>query len=190
VAADEPITLLLEASGRGDKAAEQRVLNLIYNELRRLADSSLKREARPGITLQTSALVNEAYLRLFAGQSPAWESRAHFYVTAARTMRRILIDHARSRQAAKRDAGIRVDWEKAEAAVGQPGPGLIEVDQALERLAALDARQARLVELRFFGGLNVEETAEVMGISTATVKREWAFARAWLETQLMQRTGS
>jgi RNA polymerase sigma factor (TIGR02999 family) len=180
----EPITELLEAAGRGSKLSEQKLFDLVYGELHKLAQSSMRREARPGVTLQASALVNEAYLRLVGERPIRWESRAHFYVTAARTMRRILIDHSRQRQAAKRDAGLRVEWEHADLAASPEGPGLLEMDQALDRLAELDPRQARVVELRFFAGLSVEEAAEVMGISPKTVKREWAFARAWLESEL------
>jgi RNA polymerase sigma factor (TIGR02999 family) len=186
--AGRPITELLNAASKGSKASEQELFELVYGELHHLAASFMRREADPGVTLQTSVLVNEAYLRLVGNRPIHWESRAHFLVIAARTMRRILIDHSRRRQSLKRDAGLRVEWEKAEAAPAhavEPGqPGLIELDEALDRLEALDPRQARVVELRFFAGLSVEETAQVMDLSPKTVKREWAFARAWLEAEL------
>ena len=179
-----PITELLDGVRQGNKASEQELFDLVYDQLHRLAEGFMRREAQPGVTLQPSALVNEAYLRLVGDLPMRWENRAHFFVTAARTMRRILIDHSRRRRAIKRDAGFRVEWEKAEVAPAPGGPGLIELDQALDRLAALDPREERIVELRFFAGLSVEETAQVMDLSPKTVKREWAFARAWLEAEL------
>jgi len=163
-------------------------MRVVYSELHKLAAGYMKRE-RPDHTLQASALVNEAYLRLVGDQKLSWESRAHFYVMAARTMRRILIDHSRRRAAGRRAADMRVDLEAADRVQAAPSDGLAAEDMlalhnALERLAGMDERQARIVELRFFGGLSVEETASVMGISEKTVKRDWASARAWLLTQL------
>jgi RNA polymerase sigma factor (TIGR02999 family) len=136
-------------------------------------------------TLQTSALVNEAYVHLLGGGPISWESRAHFFMAAAQTMRRILIDHARSRQAAKRSgAGERIEMDEAFACVEEDPTRFVDLDTALKHLAGMDPRQARIVELRFFAGLSVEETAEVLRISPKTVKRDWALARAWLESQL------
>ncbi len=155
----------------------------VYAELRRVAAAYLRRE-RPGQTLQPTALVNEAYVRL-AGQHPRFENRAHFCAIAANAMRQILVERARARHAKKRGGGAaRVTLNEGLAAAPEATVDLSALDEALERLAALDAQQARIVELRFFGGLSVEETAEVMGISPATVKRHWAVARAWLAREL------
>jgi RNA polymerase sigma factor (TIGR02999 family) len=155
---------------------------LVYGELRRLAASYLRRE-RPDHTLQPTALVNEAYLRLVDQRSVSWANRAHFFGIAAQLMRRILVDHARRRQAAKRAAVYRVT-ATAGSPSGDRAPELLALDGALSDLEKLDARQARIVELRFFAGLTVEETAEVTGVSPATVKREWRTARAWLRREI------
>ena len=179
------VTLDLEQIAQGNRDAEQRLYDTVFGELHRLAAAIMSRE-KPGHTLQPTALINEAYLRLVGNRKLSWESRAHFYHAAARTMRRILIDHARQKKAHRRDGGERIDLEKIEAAAAvESKSDLIAIDEALERLAAMDARQAQVVELRFFAGLTVEETGEVMGISPSSVKREWAFARAWLESQLL-----
>jgi RNA polymerase sigma-70 factor (ECF subfamily) len=160
------------------------LLPLVYQELRRLAASYLRRE-RPGQTLQPTALVHEAYLRLMKDKPNRWQNRAHFCAIAAHSMRQILIERARARGALKRGgARPRVTLDEALLAGGERSIDLVALDEALERLAALDPEQARLVELRFFGGLTVEETAEAMDISPATVKRHWAVARAWLAREL------
>jgi RNA polymerase sigma factor (TIGR02999 family) len=160
------------------------LLPLVYQELRRLAASYLRRE-RPGNTLQPTALVNEAYLRLLKDRPDRWQNRAHFCAIAAHSMRQILIERARARGAQKRGgARARVTLDEALVAGGDRSIDLVALDEALERLAAFDPDQARLVELRFFGGLTVEETAAAMNISPATVKRHWTVARAWLAREL------
>ena len=168
-----------------DSPSDRALLELVYNELHRLASSYLRQE-RPGHTLQTSALVNEAYLRLRNASSMHFEDRQHYVRIASRAMRRVLVDHARRRRRQKREAGERVDLDRV--AVIDP-PNLEEyltIDAALQKLAEVDARQAEIVELRFFGGLSVPETAETLEISEKTVKREWAVARAWLRGELDQ----
>jgi RNA polymerase sigma factor (TIGR02999 family) len=166
------------------------LLPIVYQELRRLAANYLRRE-RPGQTLQPTGLVHEAYLRLMKDRPGRWQNRAHFCAIAAHSMRQILIERARARGALKRGAAQpRVTFDEALVVGGAGGAGgeqsfdILALDAALEKLAALDAEQARLVELRFFGGLTVEETAEAMHISPATVKRHWAIARAWLAREL------
>jgi RNA polymerase sigma factor (TIGR02999 family) len=180
------VTALLQAWSAGDHAALDRLAPLVNRELRRLARAYLRREG-PGHTLQTSALVNEAYLRLIDQRQARWQNRAHFFGLAAQLMRRILIDHARRQQYAKRGGGaLRVSLDESAAVTEARAVELLAVDEALERLAALDARKGRIVELRFFGGLNLEETAEVMGISSPTVQREWRAAKAWLHRLLTE----
>jgi RNA polymerase sigma factor (TIGR02999 family) len=160
------------------------LLPIVYQELRRLAAGYLRRE-RPGQTLQPTALVHEAYLRLMKDRPDRWKNRAHFCAIAAHSMRQILIERARARGALKRGgAQPRVTLDEALVAGGTQSFDILALDDALERLGALDPEQARLVELRFFGGLTVEETAEAMSISPATVKRHWAIARAWLAREL------
>lgn len=160
------------------------LLPLVYQELRRLAASYLRRE-QPGQTLQPTALVNEAYLRLLKDRPDRWQNRAHFCAIAAHSMRQILIERARARHAQKRGgARVRVTLDDALVAGGERSIDLVALDEALERLAQLDPEQARLVELRFFGGLTIEETADAMNISPATVKRHWTVARAWLAREL------
>ena len=167
-----------------DRQSVDSLLPLVYQELRRLAASYLRRE-RPGYTLQPTALVNEAYLRLLKDRPDRWQNRAHFCAIAAHSMRQILIERARARDAQKRGGErARVTLDEALVAGGDRSIDLVALDEALERLAALDPEQARLVELRFFGGLTVEETAEAMNISPATVKRHWTMARAWLAREL------
>jgi RNA polymerase sigma factor (TIGR02999 family) len=168
-----------------DKAeGQESAFALVYDELRRLAASALRYE-RPDHTLQPTALVHEAYLRLADDTTGRWESRSHFLAVAARAMRRILVDHARRHNAAKRGSGAAlVAFDDLEHAAPAGTVDLVALDIALARLAALDARQARIVELRFFGGLSVEETAEVIGASARTVKRDWQFARAWLKREM------
>jgi RNA polymerase sigma-70 factor (ECF subfamily) len=160
------------------------LLPIVYQELRRLAAGYLRRE-RPGQTLQPTGLVHEAYLRLMKDRQDRWQNRAHFCAIAANAMRQILIERARARGALKRGgAQPRVTLDEALVAGGEQSFDILALDRALEKLAAIDAEQARLVELRFFGGLTVEETAEAMAISPATVKRHWAVARAWLAREL------
>ncbi|MBL8242328.1 MAG: sigma-70 family RNA polymerase sigma factor [Bryobacterales bacterium] len=182
------ITQLLANVRDGDRDSQKRLMEAVYEELHRLATGYMRRE-RPDHTLQASALVNEAYVRLIGNGPLSWESRAHFFVTAAQTMRRVLIDHARRHLAEKRGgAGLRIELNENIVAVADTGSGrMLDLDRALTRLAELDPRQAKVVELRFFAGLTVEQTAEVLSISEKTVKRDWAVARAWLEGEI---TGS
>lgn len=182
------VTELLQAWGKGDAAALDQLVPAVYDELHRQAERYLRRE-RPGHTLQTTGLVHEAYLRLVDQRQADWQNRAQFFGVAAQMMRRVLIDHARSKHAAKRGgSGIQVTLEDATAAAEERGLDLLELDEALTRLAALDPQQAKIVELRYFTGLGIEETAQVLGISPATVKREWAMARAWLRRELASET--
>ncbi len=182
--APESITdLLLKWSG-GDTTALEQLMPLVYDELRRLAVRYLRRE-RDNHSLQPTALVNEAYLRLVDQQKVEWQSRAQFYGLAARVMRNILVDHARSRQAAKRGGEqFRVSFDGDQQGIVVPEIKFLAVHEALERLTIFDAQKAQIVELRFFGGLSIEETAEVLGIGHATVERDWKLARAWLRLQL------
>jgi RNA polymerase sigma-70 factor, ECF subfamily len=178
------ITQLLQAWGHGDQQALELLTPLVYKELHRLAERYMADE-RPGHTLQTTALVNEAYLRLVDVRGVSWQNRAHFFAICARTMRRILIDFARSKQYQKRGGdAVAVTIEDALEAADQPAVDLVALDDALNDLAKLDARKSQVVELRFFGGLSVEETAEVLKISPETVMRDWKFARAWLAREL------
>lgn len=181
----EAVTRLLRAWSEGDLAARDELVPLVYDELRRRAASYLRRERR-GHTLQPTALVHEAYGRLAAQHEP-FQNRAQFFAMASQMMRRVLVDHARAHQARKRaSGGLRVDLTEG-LAVSQPRPvDLITLDRALEELAALDERQARLVELRFFGGLTAEESADALQVSLATANRDWALARAWLFRRLKQ----
>jgi RNA polymerase sigma factor (TIGR02999 family) len=170
--------------GQGDQDAREALIPLVYGELRRLARHYLRGE-RPDHTLQSAALVNEAYLRLVRQEPPQWQNRAHFFGVAAQLMRQILVDHARNRQAGKRGAGVPRLTLGPEIALPQKREiDLVALDDALNRLARLDPQQSRLIELRFFGGLSIEETSEVLSISPATVKREWATARAWLQRDM------
>jgi RNA polymerase sigma factor (TIGR02999 family) len=184
------ITRLLDNWHQGDEKARDELIPLVYGELRRMARHRLWRQ-RLDDTLQSAALVNEAYLRLVQQKSPEWQNRAHFFGVAAQMMRNILVDYARNRLAAKRGGGAqRVGLETEFGPARQPEVDLLALDEGLEKLATLDAQQSRLVELRYFGGLSIEETAEVMGISPATVKREWATARAWLQRELKKKRGA
>jgi RNA polymerase sigma factor (TIGR02999 family) len=173
------VTQLLVEYRKGDRASLDEMLPIVYNELKRLASRYLDRE-RSGHTLQTTALVHEAYLRLVDQQNVNWKNRAHFLGLAAEMMRRILVNHARNRAAVKRGGNpTRISLSFAEEST-QPDIDLIALDQALTELAGLDSRKSRIVELKFFGGLTNDEAAEVMQISDATVEREWVVARAWL----------
>ena len=177
-------TALLLAWGRGESHALDRLLPLVDTELRRLAHRYMKRE-RPGHTLQATALVNEAYLRLVEVKRVQWQSRAHFFAMAARMMRRILVDHARARNNSKRGGDVpRVSLDEALVVSSEPEQDLLGLDDALRRLEAVHPRKGQVVELRFFGGLSVEETAEALQISTDTVKRDWRFAKLWLLREL------
>jgi RNA polymerase sigma factor (TIGR02999 family) len=178
------ISQLLAAWGSGDQRALDELTPLVYEELRRLAHYYMSRE-RPGHTLQTTALVNEAYMRLVDQEETHWQNRAHFFGIAAQLMRRILVDHARSHARAKRGGGARNE-PLNEAAVLSPerGADVVALDDALKRLAEIDPRKCQVVELRYFGGLTVEETAEVLKVSPITVKRDWSVAKAWLHREI------
>lgn len=183
------ISGLLIAWNNGDEAARDELLPLVYDELRRLARRHLQRE-RPNHTLEPTALVHEAYLRLLGEEGTTWENRAHFFGIAARLMRQILINHAEARNAARRGGGaIKLSLTSADRRSGDSDMDLIALDDALKALSRLDARQAQIVEMRFFGGLSVEETAAVLDLSPATIKREWSTARAWLRREI-DRTGA
>jgi len=178
------ITRLLVAWGDGDQAALAELTPLVHEELHRLAHHYMGGE-RAGHTLQTTALVNEAYIRLIDWKNVRWQSRAHFFGVSAQLMRRILVDFARSRGYQKRwGAALAVSLDEAALVSDDKGADLVALDEALESLAKLDARQSKVVELRFFGGLNVEETAEVLKVSSGTVRRDWSLARAWLHREL------
>jgi RNA polymerase sigma factor (TIGR02999 family) len=167
-----------------DKESLDKLMPAVYDELHRQAARYLRRE-QPGHTLQTTALIHEAYVRLVDQHNVQWQNRAHFFGVAAQMMRRILVDHARTKKRAKRGGSdIRISLNDATVAVKGQDLDVVEVDEALTRLAKIDEQQSRVVELRFFSGLTVEETAEVMGISPATVKREWSMAKAWLHREL------
>ena len=167
-----------------DPAARDRLMPIIYEELRRLAHHYMRGE-RDDHTLQTTALVNELYLRLAGIDTVKWQDRAHFFAMAATLMRRVLVDYARQRAREKRGAGVSVTSLDENAIAPQPSVDVVALDDALERLAVVDPQQSRVVELRFFAGLSVKETAEALGVSPATVKRDWATARLWLYKELM-----
>ena len=174
------VTELLVAWSAGDSSALDRLVPLVHAELRRLARRQMRRE-RDGHTLQTTALVNEAYLRLVDLSRIRWQDRAHFFAMSARLMRRILVDHARSRQYIKRGGGAwRVTFDEALVASAEPAADLLALDEALQALARVDARKSQVVELRYFGGLSVDETAEALHVSPETVMRDWRLAKAWL----------
>ena len=181
----EGITQLLVDWSRGDQKALDKLMPLVYSELRRLAGNYLRRE-RAGHTLQPTALVNEAYLKLVDQKNAHWQNRAQFFGVSAQLMRRVLVDHARAHQAAKRGGSDqqRLSITSAERLVQQPEVDLLALHEALEELTAIDPQQGRIVELKFFGGLSIEETAEVMKIGHATVERDWKMARAWLRRKL------
>lgn len=178
------VTQLLEQARQGQPDAMERLLPLLYAELHRIAEIHMGRE-RPDHTLQPTALVNEAYLRLLGTTEVAWENRAHFLRAASQTMRRVLVDHARARNAAKRGSAMRVTLDESlDASNDDRTLDLLILDDAMERLAAAEPRWAQVVELRCFGGLEVAEVAKVLELSTATVARDWRFARAWLQQAL------
>jgi RNA polymerase sigma factor (TIGR02999 family) len=178
------VTGLLIAWGAGDETAFEQLVPLVHAELRRLAHREMGRE-RAGHTLQTTALVNEAYLRLIGASRVQWQDRAHFFAMSARLMRRILVDHARSRKSLKRGAGTRkVSLDEALTVSPGPGADLVALDDALQALASVDARKCQVVELRYFGGLTVEECAEALRVSPDTITRDWRLAKAWLLREL------
>jgi RNA polymerase sigma factor (TIGR02999 family) len=175
----QPVSALLMKWRAGDQEALQALIPLVYQELHRIAQHHLRQE-RPDHTLQSTALVHEAYLRLVRQAPAEVESRAHFLAVASRLMRQILVDHARGHRAAKRGGGLKLELQDAMAEQKAQNVDLIALDNALNELARLDPQQSQIVEMRFFGGLSIEDTAEVIGVSRTTVKREWATARAWL----------
>lgn len=179
-----PATELLVAWGHGDEAALEQLIPIVHGELRRLARRHMARE-RPEHTLQPTALVNEVYLRLVDIRRMKWQNRAQFFAIAARLMRRILVDAARSRHYQKRGGGARkVSFDAALLPAAQPGTDIVALDDAVRALSEMDPRKGQVVELRFFGGLSVEETAEVLGVSSDTVMRDWKLAKVWLLRQL------
>jgi len=183
-ASPQRVTQLLTDWSQGDDAALIELTPLVYEDLRRLAHHYMGGQ-RPDHTLQTTALVNEAYLRLADQTSPTWQSRAHFFAVAARAMRQILVNYAKGYRSQKRGGGaLKVELD--EAALVSPGQSkeIVDLHEALERLATLDSRKAEVVELKYFGGLNYDEIAEVLKISAVTVRRDWEFAKAWLYTEL------
>ena len=189
---DEPsvspheVTQLLQQWSQGDDSALAQLTPLVYEELRRLAHHYMEGE-RPNHTLQTTALVNEAYLRLADQTTPNWQSRAHFFAVAARGMRRILVSYARSNRAQKRGGGAaRIELDEAAILSPEQSKEIVDLHEALERLGTLDSRKAQVVELKYFGGLHHDEIAEVMKISAVTVRRDWVFAKAWLHKELHQ----
>ena len=186
----EQVTAILAAVGAGDKQAAEELLPLVYNELRRLAAARLARES-PGQTLQATALVHEAWLRLGGATQPLWNSRAHFFGAAAEAMRRILLERAR-RKARIRHGGQleRVDLDRVTLATQDSDEVILAVHEALEKLAAESPQKAEIVKLRYFGGLEHAEIAEVLGISEPTVRRHWAYARSWLYAELKPRAGT
>ncbi len=183
-ASPQKVTQLLADWSHGDDAALTELTPLVYEDLRRLAHRYMAGQ-RPDHTLQTTALVNEAYLRLADQTNPSWQTRAHFFAVAARAMRQILVNYAKGSRAQKRGGGaLKVELD--EAALISPGESkeVVDLHEALERLATLDSRKAQVVELKYFGGLNYDEMAEVLKISPVTVRRDWDFAKAWLYTEL------
>ena len=186
-ALSERVSELLVNWGHGDRDAREALIPLVYDELRRVARRYLRRE-RPDHTLQSAALVHEAYLRLVHQETPEWQNRAHFFGVAAQLMRHILVDHARNHLAVKRGAGVpRLTLDPQIALPQKREVDLVALDDALNRLTSLDPQRCRIVELRFFGGLSIEETAVVLGISAATVSRDWATSRAWLQREIKKR---
>jgi RNA polymerase sigma factor (TIGR02999 family) len=180
------VTMFLKQLNSGDQNVVAELVPLLYHELRRIASRYLRRE-RPDHTLQATALVHEAYLRLVDQTDIQWQNRSHFFGVAAQQMRRVLVDYARAHRAAKRGGSLpKISLEDALAISAERTEDLLELDEVLTRLAAIDAQQVRIVELRFFAGLTVEETAELLSVSTATVKREWAMAKSWLSREIQK----
>jgi RNA polymerase sigma factor (TIGR02999 family) len=182
----QDVTRLLAAWSHGDREALDALTPVVYSELRRLAKAYLRRE-RPDHTLQGTALVHEAYLRLIDQRGVEWRNRNHFFALAAELIRRILVDHARAKVAAKRGGGsFKLSLDEALAAADEKDLDLVALDEALQALAQADAQQSRIVELRYFGGLTIEETADVLEISPATVKRDWVMAKAFLKREMLR----
>jgi RNA polymerase sigma-70 factor, ECF subfamily len=179
----DDVTFLLNAVNNGDATAPDKLLPLVYEDLRRLARAYFANEKQEH-TLQATALVHEAYIRLVNWENVSWQNRAHFFAVAAEVMRKILIDHARKKNAQKRDGGQKILLDEAVSFSKNKELDLVKLDEALESLEKLDKRQAKIVELRFFGGLSIEETAYILKISETTVKREWTFAKAWFQREL------
>ena len=178
------ITQLLKDWGNGDQSARDQLMLLVYEELRRMAHQHMRKE-RPGHTLQTSALVHEAYVRLVDQTDVEWQNRGHFYGIAAQMMRRILVDHARSRQYAKRGGDAHpVSLDEGAIVSEERTAEVVALDEALAGLAAVDQRKSQIVELRFFGGLSIEETAGILAVSAGTVMRDWTLAKAWLRREM------
>jgi RNA polymerase sigma factor (TIGR02999 family) len=186
VAPERDVTSLLVRWGNGDANAFDELAPIVYDELRKLARSHLRRE-RPDHTLQSTALVHEAYLRMIDQQAVSWQNRSHFYGIAAQMIRRILVDYARAKQTKKRGEALpKIAFDEAVGAHASEDLDLVALDDALKALAEIDPRQSRIVELRYFAGLSIEDTAEVLQISPATVKRDWTVARAWLKRELVR----
>ena len=180
---DKDLTLVLQSIRDGEQGAHEELLSLVYSELKAMAGAQMRRE-RAGHTLQPTALVNEAYLRL-AGDAASWQNRAHFFGAASQAMRRILVDHARKIAAQKRGSGAaRVTFNEIYVEGSEPDLDLLALDQALDALEKHDSRLVEVVQLRYFTGLSIQATAEVMNVSPATIKRDWAYARAWLLDQM------
>ena len=177
------ITKLLRAWSQGDQGALDQLMPMVYDDLHRLAQRYMAQERREH-TLQPTALVHEAYLRLLDSAHPSWQDKAHFFAVCARIMRRILVDWARSRQTLKRGSDAPLEFQDALAGVGRPGTDLVAVDDALTALAAVDPRKSQVVELRFFGGLSAKEAAEVLKVSEETALRDWKLAKSWLRREL------
>lgn len=177
------VTVLLNDLNNGDETAPERLLPLVYDDLRRLARAYFANEKQEH-TLQATALVHEAYIRLVNWENVSWQNRAHFFAVAADVMRKILIDHARRKNAQKREGGQKILIDEAVSFSSEKELDLLKLDEALQALEKLDKRQARIVELRFFGGLSIEETAYVLKVSETTVKRDWTFAKAWFQREL------
>lgn len=187
-ASQSEITQLLIRWSGGDKGALDELVPLIYDEVRRLANYYLSRQ-RPGHTLQATALVNEAFIKLIDMKNVNWQNRAHFFAVAAKIMRNILIDHARSHQRIKRGGGQPITLDDVAVIAQEQASELIALDEALKSLASIDLRKSEIVELRFFGGLTIDETAEVLKVSTPTIQREWRMAKAWLYRELNSYSG-
>jgi RNA polymerase sigma factor (TIGR02999 family) len=184
----QQVTQLLNDWSSGDQAARDRLMPLVYDELHRLAHQYMKRESK-GHTLQTSALVNEAFVKLVDQKNVRWQNRAHFFGIAAQLMRRILVDHARSRETAKRGGGVQaISFDDALYVSDERSAEVVAVHEALEQLSQFDSRKGQVVELRFFGGLSIDETAQVLGVSPGTVMRDWTLAKAWLHREITAET--
>ena len=177
------VTGLLLAWSSGDETARDRLFEAVYGELRRLASARLRRE-RPDLSLAPTALVHEAYLKLIDQRRVQWQNRTHFFAISGQVMRRVLVDHARARDAAKRGANARIPLDGIDVGIAAPEVDVLALDAALDKLASVDRRQSELVELRFFAGLTVEETAAALDVAPITVKRDWALAKAWLFREL------